>query len=264
MTKPFSWNNAQKMGFLIVLASQSQAFSSSDFQYFNSEIDYWNSKPSTAPNAEKKALSSEVKATETAETPGTFSWQKYLDPKNKEFFKEGEYTPPEPFMEIVRNPTDSNLKNWFTYIDKKNELTRKLQERMQEYLSKNAPTIETVGKDTMKARLASLPITEPDAKRFRFRMYFDSHCPHCKKMFGTLSELQSRGFYVEAKQIDSDPKGLEGAGIPTSRATPGEIQEKDIQSVPVLLIGDLEKKTVFRLTGYQSTANVFAAIGQSK
>jgi hypothetical protein len=83
-------------------------------------------------------------------------------------------------------------------------------------------------------------------------------------MFGTLSELQARGFFVEAKQLDADSRGLEGLTIPTTRATPGELQEKDIQSVPVLLIGDLEKKAVYRLTGYQSTNNVFAAIRQSQ
>ena len=37
-----------------------------------------------------------------------------------EFFKEGDYSPPEPFMELARNPTDENIRMWFQYLDKKN------------------------------------------------------------------------------------------------------------------------------------------------
>lgn len=268
MTRLFTWNNAQNVGFLIVLAIGNATFSaaSSDFQYFGAEIDYWHEKK-TQPNP----VTSVTKAPEPVKNPpiashseGSFPWQTYMDPKNKEFFKEGDYTPPEPFMEIVRNPSDANLKLWFDYINKKNELVIRVQERMRDYLVKNSVQLEAPAKETMNARLAALPVTVPDAKRYRFRMYFDSHCPHCKKMFGTLSELQAKGFYVEAKQVDSGPLGMEGANIPSSRAAPGELKEKNIKSVPVLLIGDLQKKEVFRLTGYQTASAVFSAIQVSQ
>ncbi len=167
-------------------------------------------------------------------------------------------------MEVVRNPSDANLKNWFAYMNKKNELTQKLQERMNEYLAKNAPSVEPTAQATLKQRLAALPVAAPDTQRFRFRLYFDSHCPHCKHMFQTLYDLQKNGYFVEARQVDSDPRGLEGLGVPVARVAPGEVQAKDIQSVPVLLIGDLKKKEVYRLTGYQSTANVLAALKQAQ
>ena len=79
-------------------------------------------------------------------------------------------------------------------------------------------------------------------------------------MFGTLAELQSRGFMVEARQIDNDPRGLENLPIPAQHAAPEEIREKNIQSVPLLLVGDLSKKTVYRLTGFQSVSSIFKAI----
>ena len=264
MKKLFLWNNVKKWAFLIVLGWSFPAFSMNDnqFYYFGTKIDYWNEKaekkaaaPTNPPASEKPKEDNSNKNTE-------FPWKTYLDPKNKEFFKEGDYMPPEPFIEIVRNPTDENLKLWFAYIDKKNELAQRLQAKMKDYIDKNSVSLGDAGRASLNAKLASLPHTEPVAKRYRFRMYFDSHCPHCRKMFGTLQALQAKGFYVEAKQVDSDSHGLEGLGIPTSRATPNEIQQKDIQSVPVLLIGDLETKTVYRLTGYQSISDIFSALRQ--
>ena len=262
MRRFFQSNNLKNVGFLIVLGTQIQAYAS-EFQYFGSEIDYWHNKTGPSKKDELKPTPTKPQATMQSNPEEKFSWNKYMDPKNKEFFKEGDYTPPEPFMETVRNPSDSNLKMWFAYLDKKNELTRKFQERMAEYLAKNGPTIDASARNTLENKLAALHVTEPDSKRYRFRMYFDSHCPHCKKMFGTLQELQNRGFFVEAKQVDTGPLGQEGIGIPASRANPAELQEKDIQSVPVLLIGDLKQKSVYRLSGYQSLSNVYSAIQQA-
>ena len=60
----------------------------------------------------------------------SFKWSNYLDPKNDEFFKEGSYTPPKPFMELARNPSDKNIGNWIAYNKKKNALNQRLQLRM--------------------------------------------------------------------------------------------------------------------------------------
>lgn len=244
------------------------SIAATDFDFFGSTIDYWHeAKPTKTSPAEKKvspasSLDQRPVPDSTPESQDHFSWNKVLDPKNKEFFKEGDYTPPEAFMEIVRNPTDANLKLWFAYMDKKNQLSERLQVRMKEYLEKNTVKIGEVGKAYLQERINSLPKAEPDAKRFRFRMYFDSHCPHCKKMFGTLAELQSRGFMVEARQVDNDPRGLENLPIPVQKADPGELKEKNIQSVPLLLVGDLSKKAIYRLTGYQSVSSIFKAISE--
>ena len=239
-----------------------------EFDYFGGDIDYWHeAKPKPNASAEQKiqpALGTTRKPDPEA-TPGSpdhFSWNKVLDPRNKEFFKEGDYTPPEAFMEIVRNPSDSNLKLWFAYNEKKNQLSERLQVRMKEYMAKNSVSLDDTGRAYLQTKASALPKTEPDTKRFRFRMYFDSHCPHCKKMFGTLAELQSRGFMVEARQVDNDPRGIENLPVLVERATPGEIKEKNIQSVPLLLVGDLTKKAVYRMTGYQSVSSIFKTISQ--
>lgn len=234
-----------------------------DFQYFSKGVDYWNEnspapKETVAkPAPEKRAENAPPKVEEGQKEP--FSWEKHLDPKNKEFFREGDYTPPEPFMELVRNPSDENLKMWFAYVDRKNELAARLHDRMTEYLAKNGG----VPAEQKNVIAALAPKASPiDAKRYRLRLYFNSTCPHCQKMFGTLKELQAQGFYIEARQLDREAKSLTALPFPVDFASPQEAQQKNIQSVPLLLIGDLKRKVVYRLTGFQTTDAVISAIQQ--
>ena len=263
--------------FLVLSLMGVAAAKADGVQYFEQGIDFWHdsvpdpkanptgvSPIQTPPVVGKPSTSPEPAAGDQAKggslSGGAFPWHQYLDPKNKEFFKEGDYTPPEPFMEIVRNPTDSNLKMWFDYISKKNELSGRLAARMQEYLTKNGPAIPAAEKVRVEARIASLPKVAPNSKRYRFRLYFDSHCPHCKRMLGTMADLQARGYFVEAKQVDKNTRELSGIAIPVEQAQADEVKEKGIQSVPVLLVGDLSKKIVYRINGYQTTAQVLAAL----
>jgi hypothetical protein len=246
------------------------AADSDGFNYFSNGIDFWSNQKPTSDKSNTQSTSKGDKSVSTKPEPdstyapaGKFPWSKYLDPNHKEFFKEGDYTPPEPFMEIVRNPTDENLKQWFAYIQKKNELSVQLNHRMQEYLGKSTGNnVETPQKEQLIARASSLPRNAPDADRFRFRLYFDSKCPHCKRMMGTLSALRAQGYFVEAHQVDNDPEGLKGLPIPAERAAPGEIEAKTIKSVPLLLIGDLKSKTVYRITGFQTVDDVLKSLPQ--
>lgn len=230
------------------------------FDYFKSEINYWNSVPSfenkepvepTVPGAAKT-------------NEGTFDWKKYMDPKNEAFFQEGDYKPPAPFMELVRNPTDANIKNWFTLIELKNKLSTQLQQRVAEYVGKTQPGITSENRKSLRQKAASVQIDSDAFKQFRFRMYFDSKCPHCKRMMATLSELQSKGFYVELRQIDNDINAAKDLPFPVVKASASELQEKDIQSVPVTFVGDLKKKVVYRLTGFQTVQDIFEGIKNKK
>lgn len=224
----------------------------SEFHYFDQSIDYWNSNKS-----EKKVEVESSKKVEASEKSESFDWKKHLDPKNPEFFKEGDYTPPEAFMEITRNPTDENLKMWFQYIDKKNALATRLQTRMNEYLEKEGAKLEPAAKESLRATSSSFARIPEDSKRYRFRLYFDSTCPHCRHMFDTLKTLQDRGYYVEARQIDSRTETLEDLPLPTTRATPEEVQKQQIESVPFLLIGDLKSQAVYKMTGFQTPESIF-------
>ena len=71
----------KKISVLVILLSALSSLAMTDFQFFESDIDYWREKS-------KKEHKMPTKETETKEEKSSFEWKKYLDPKNKEFFKE--------------------------------------------------------------------------------------------------------------------------------------------------------------------------------
>lgn len=230
------------------------------FDYFGSKIDYWgDSKNKESPSVIKKKEKPEEKKLVTESPPTGFDWKKQLDPKHDEFFKEGDYTPPAAFMELARNPTDQNITNWFKLVEKKNEIQNRLSQRMQQYLSTNSKLVPQERQVMIEAK-NNLTVTNVDYSRYRFRMYFESSCPHCKHMMETMKELQDSGFYVEIRQIDQNPKVVQALPFPVEQATPQELKEKEITSWPVLFVGDLKKKITYRINGYRSTQEVLSAI----
>lgn len=229
------------------------------FDYFGSKIDYWGeAKKKEVPTIEEKTIQ-EDKRPVAESPPSSFDWKKQLDPKNDEFFKEGDYVPPAAFMELARNPTDQNITNWFKLMEKKNELSTRLSQRIQQYLSKTTKLVPEERRVMTEAAKA-FSVKEVDYTRFRFRMYFESSCPHCKSMMETMKELQDSGYYVEIRQIDQNQKVMHSLPFPVEMATPQELKEKEITSWPVLFVGDLKKKVAYRLNGYRSTQEVLSAI----
>ena len=220
---------------LLVALGQSVA-GAEELSYFDSKIDFWGEKPNSTP----LLTISKTKKTE-------FPWKTYLDPKNKEFFKEGDYTPPEPFMEIARNPSDDNIKQWFEFMRKKNELAEKLQKRMAEYIAKNstAPseikvTLDSTGRKSPKSNSTR----NLDVSRFRVRMYFDSKCPHCKRMFAVLKRMQDRGIQVEALQVDRGEVDASNKIISIGLADPSDVERHKIKGVPFVIVADLKRKAL--------------------
>lgn len=257
------WKSTRAAALLLPLLCTASFASESGFQYFPKEIDFWNEKTEPAGPAVEATKETRIdktpvsKAEEPKKEP--FQWEAYMDPKNKEFFKEGDYTPPEPFMELVRNPTNENMRMWFAYNEKKNELQTRLQQRMAEYLAKNGQAVP----ETEKAKIAAISPAIPkniDLQRYRFRMYFNSTCPHCQRMFATMADLQNKGFFVEARQLDREKGLFRSLPFPAEFASPDEVKQKNIQGVPLLLVGDLKKKVVYRLNGFQTTTDVLKAI----
>jgi len=218
-----------------------------EFKYFNDSIDYW-SIPKESGNNKSKI--------EAVQKEKTFDWKKYQSPSNPEFFKEGNYIPPEPFMEIVRDPSDDNIKNWFQYIELKNKLATRLQKRLKDYTLRNTLKLDALEKESILRASKSLKTVPTHTKRYRFRLFVDSKCPHCKKMLKTAKSLQTDGYYIEIKQIDSDYAALSGLPILVEPASSAEIKRHKINSVPMLLVGDLKEKTIFKINGYRSRIEV--------
>ena len=235
---------------LISLLSLSQ--SSFAINYFENGINYWSDDKEQKAKEEPIAKNQPIPKKDEK-----FSWNEYLNPNKDKFFDEGNYSPPKPYLELIRNPTDQNIKNWFKIVDTKNKMLTKLQERVQEYSLKNKQFIN--GAKNKIATLESLK-SKPDIERFHFRLYIDSKCPHCQRMLNTMKSLQDDGYFVEVKQIDDDFKATQGIPLNITPANKADIHKKDIQSVPVLFVGDLNKKQVFRVQGYRDQNEIFQII----
>lgn len=219
-----------------------------DLGFFNGSIDYWQSahlKTATVPSPN------------VPEAAPVFDWGPYLDPHSEEFFREGDYVPPAPFLAVARNPSDENLKKWLTHIERKNALAQRFETRLQDYLARTGDT-------TSKAAVTAQPPTSINSsplkpERFRLRLYFDSTCPHCRHMFETLAELQRQGFAIEGKQIDQRPL-LHAATFPVSQATAAEIAHQKIEGVPLLLVADIDRGVMSRISGYHDEKEVLSVI----
>lgn len=220
------------------------------FDYFGNRIDYWGSeKPSTEANSPQSKPKGNSK----------FDWDTYSNPENPEFFKEGNHVPPEPFMELARNPTDENIKNWMEMIETKNKLMKRLHSHMADYIKRNGDKLKPEEKSVLIGKTNEIPQVPADVNRFRFRLYFDSSCPHCERMMVTIKDLQGMGYYVEARQIDRR-KPTYPIPVASTLASEQEVKARKIQSWPVLFVGDTAKQLVYRIQGYQDTQTILGVL----
>ena len=249
---------------LVFVFLQSAATLADEMTFFEGGIDYWSeSKPTlTVSSHETDPVTSQKPPDRPA-----FDWHRAMDPRNDDFFREGDYVPPAPFLEVARDPSDENIRMWSAYIARKNELAARLQQRLQEYSATHG---EVVSAGAGAALPTPIPEIKPDRaensvdpKRFRFRMYFDSECPHCQRMMGTLIDLDKRGFAVEALQVDERPIRADGLPFTVARASPDDAKRQGISSVPFLLVGDLSAKVVYKMTGYKSVSEIFTEIASA-
>lgn len=164
-------------------------------------------------------------------------------------------------MELARDPSDKNITNWISYNNKKNELNQRLQKRMREYLqsrSKLTPEVNRI----LKEKTVSTQ-TQFDPSRYKIRMYFDSKCPHCKRMFSTLDGLKDKGIYVEALQTDDAQIKKLSYPIPIRKASREEIKKHNIKSVPFTLIADLKKKVLYPpVQGFQDVSTMVTLLNE--
>ena len=238
--------NLFRFYFAFLLLLQTAKSMATELQYFDKKIDFWGDSIS-------KKEPTTLLLLEQPKNKSEFPWKTYLDPKNKEFFKEGDYKPPEPFMEIARNPSDDNIKQWFDFMKKKNELAARLQIKMQEYLLK---TGGVVASPSSEPRIKAAPKNENqsstvDSARFRIRMYFDSNCPHCKRMFTVLDRFRSEGFQVEVFQVDGGNVPVEASSFTVVKSNLTELKFRGGNAIPFLVIADLKKKALLQgIHGY--------------
>ena len=265
----------RRWGAVAIVLVTTDAAASSEFSYFSApELDFWKDAPAKEMPAATSTHGLPAPKPSAPPSASGFQWNKYLDPKNDDFFREGDYTPPAPFMEIARDPSDSNIENWYRYLEMKNKLLHRLQEKLTAFAVTHPQTIPAMPAEVAAgaaeapavvaraaARITATPSPLPDAKRFRLRLYFDSHCPHCEHMISTtIRELTGLGFWIELRQVDHDESVRKRIPFQISPAAPDELKRYGIESVPVLLVGDLKARSFFKMQGDQDTRSVLGAL----
>ncbi len=229
--------------------------------FFKGSINYWEKEKDQEPVVTKNSNPTVVTAKkEEAPVGKSFDWKKVMDPKNDEFFKEGDYTPPAPFMEVARNPNDENIRMWNAYIDKKNQLASRLDQRLQEYAVSHGQKPATVPEKINSQKPESQVPVNQSPSTYQFRLYFDSDCPHCQKMMTTMVELASKGYEVELKQTDDRAIDSQNLPFTVTKATKEELSLHGVTSVPFLLVADLGSKVVYKLNGYKNVSTIFEEI----
>lgn len=252
-----------KFLFLFLMISNLHA---KEIQFFDKKIDYWKKKTKRKPTviiSDIEIIDSEDEKKQDRKKNKKFSWNKYLNKENDEFFKEGNYLPPAPFMEVARRPTEENIKNYFSYIKMKNKLSRDLQIAIANYQKKYSKELSPESKQYLSSKSHELsPKIDYSNQEISISTYFLTTCSACKKMFRTLKILQSQGIYVETIQIDIENPRKSGVSVPVRDATEKEI--KGLKSaglvVPFSIIRT--KDDSFTLTGYQSTQSIHREISK--
>jgi hypothetical protein len=135
-----------------------------------------------------------------------FSWTRYEDPRNPEFWDDGgDWIPPRPFREAVANPTSENIAAYLDWVERKGMLVTKFQEK----LSQQQPASSGA---SSKAAAAT------QWNEVQIAYFYQSSCPHCQSSKQTIESAQSLGAKVTYIQLDSglNPP-LHAGSIPYSK-----------------------------------------------
>lgn len=204
--------------------------------------------------SEKIVVPKEVKGEERKK--GKFSWKDQLDIENDQFFKEGEYTPPAPFMEALRRPTKENIDNFEKWQTMRNLLLQRYESARMQYIG--------VGPSLPKIQNPMGNVNDRDIEKYRFIFYFESTCSSCHSMFSTINEMSERGVYIEAIRVDRNDNEVKGLEVPWTFASADELKKLNLKAVPVLVAIDEKTKKAYRMVGKKSMKQILQVISQAK
>ncbi|MGE3682700.1 MAG: TlpA family protein disulfide reductase [Bdellovibrionales bacterium] len=177
-----------------------------------------------------------------------FDWNSFMNVENDEFFKEGDYTPPAPFLEALRRPTKENILLFEKWNETRNLLLQRYETARAQYVAKSNVMLPEV-KRSQGGNAKTL-------EKFRFVFYFDAECPSCHAMFETVNQMVQKGVYVEAVRLDKGKQEVRGLSIPWVSPSPKEVQKINLKAVPFLMAFDDETKKVYQVTGRKTIEEI--------
>jgi thiol-disulfide isomerase/thioredoxin len=178
--------------------------------WFTAPLDYWGGSPyGASPPPPAPAAAAEggpAPLPPQAPSEQAFDWADYTDPTEPEFWREGEYTPPLPLLELIRDPSPQNLERYRQWNDKKLEVSAFVSQLL---LEAEAP--EPVLWDGVQVVY-----------------FYASGCSYCQRNTPVVLELMEKGADVMPVHLDrpspaypsSTPWTDEMGGLVTLTGTP--------------------------------------------
>ncbi len=238
--------------FFVLFSNNSYA---DELKYFDDGVSFWGKE-------EKKTLVETKEVTTEKKEGDKFNWNKYLDIKNDEFFKEGNHLPPAPLMEATRNPTEKNIENFEKWVQLRNEARQRFIKAFADYKKKNL-NVSDEQIAFVNNRLEQVPELNVDNAKYAFTMYYDSNCPHCKRMVHTFKELNARGFFTIVKQVDNGRIKDDLSPLVIVQASKSEVQSliKKGKGTPTTVVSTKDGKT-YSISGYHPTNQLLTILNQ--
>ena len=224
------------------------------FSFYETDIDYWpeKAKVEEVQRTEEKKI---VEEKSNKEEMNRFDWEKVSDPDNDEFYRQGDHMPPAALVEAMKNPSDQNLKRYFDLKEKRERKLQEFTQRSEKYrlkkLEKALSKMEKVQVNKNKFYNA-----REIRSKYKIRMYYDSNCPHCKRMYQNLITLQKDGFSVDAIQIDKGPNSFSKIKSRRLRDGEGKLVGLYQGGTPYTLILNSKTNKVSSLRGYVSLSKL--------
>jgi thiol-disulfide isomerase/thioredoxin len=106
-------------------------------EWFGQPLDYWGGSPyGPSPPLPPPEEASREDAPPPASLappapsaqPRPFDWSDYTDPTQPEFWREGDYTPPAPLLELIRDPSPENIERYRTWTSQKLQVSAQVSE----------------------------------------------------------------------------------------------------------------------------------------
>lgn len=192
-------------------------------------------------------------------------WQKLLNPKTDDFWREGNHVPDAGFVIFAKNPTKENAKFWLM----RNELKAKRMEQMLPLLEQAQMELIKAGLmedryDVLKKGRALAPknstikvdLGNSGLQSLTFYFIYSPDCPHCQRLATTIQSLPN------VHPLQATQSGLKSwPGLPASRYATKETLATYVKDgrVPVLIVHDRESNNVQILKGAVSRETILLA-----
>ena len=178
-------------------------------------------------------------------------WSALLDPKNKEFYKEGNHIPDEGFILFATNPTLENAKKWVLRNElkaKRLKLMLKLVDQANYELIKEGKVFDSYGFMGGRAKgLNQTPrMSMRSLRRLEYYFLYSPNCGYCHEMAKDLIMLPNlKPLQVMGEKL-VQIKGLPRASFATKETMRSYVKDG---KVPTLVIYAGEKKKAKILKG---------------